>query len=320
MNVFMTRIHVRIALVALAALALSAWAPGEAQAQRSSKLRVSDRVELTTVELPDNAAPALEEPAQAGAELREFRWIEEELFYSVRVNDAEAMRAGLRTGAMRRHNGRPYVPLSGTAQSRGFFHAVYPLHDRANTYLDPTSMRPWRTEKHFEERGQNRVYNVDYNHQGFEARVERLREERQLRFRAAIPDSTHDMLTWIYELRASGDLKVGDAFEFYIYDGWLLSRLDVAVVAREDILTPLGWFHTYRLDFARHIMDAARTVIDAGRGEFAPPAISMRESSRHSGSLWLSRDANAIPVRVTINTPLGAGEAVLIHYKPGQGA
>ncbi|RVU44021.1 DUF3108 domain-containing protein [Lujinxingia sediminis] len=319
MNASTPRIHVRLALVALAALALNVGAPAAAEARRPTKTVPTEQVERAELRA-SLQEPLVEVDAPQVMRPRTFRWQQEELFYSVRVNDAEAMRAGLRTGELRRHQGRQYVPLSGTAQSRGFFHAVYPLHDRANTYLDPTTMRPLRTEKHFEERGQTRVYNVDYRHPGFEARVERLREDRSMRFRATIPDTTHDMLTWLYELRGQGELNVGDAFEFYIYDGWLLSRLDVDVVAREDILTPLGWFHTYRLDFARHIMDAEHGGVDDEAGEVAAPAVSLRESSRHTGSLWLSRDANFIPVRVTINTPLGAGEAVLIHYKPGTGA
>ncbi|RAL21548.1 hypothetical protein DL240_11870 [Lujinxingia litoralis] len=300
-------------MLALVALSLT---PLEARAQRPTKLSAVAQpggAELT------RALPATT-PAPPEPRARDFRWAEEELFFSVRVNDAEAMRAGLRTGELRRNNGRVYVPLSGTAQSRGFFHAVYPLDDRANTYLDPVSFRPWRTEKRFEERGQTRVYNVDYHHPSFEARVERHRNERKSRLRTAIPERTHDMLTWLYELRSQPQLEPGQRFSFYIYDGWLLSRLDVEVAAREDILTPLGWFHTYRLDFVRHIMDADRGAIDADRGERSAPRVAMREEARHSGSLWLSRDANLIPVRVTINTPLGAGEAVLIHYKPGQGA
>lgn len=255
----------------------------------------------------------------------DFRWAGEELYYSIRVNGAEAMRAGLRTGVLRQTNGRPYIALNGMARSQGFFHAIYPLDDRVHTFLDPHDFRPLRSEKVFLEAGKSRSYNVDYRHSRFEAQVERAQETRITRFRSPIPGSTHDMLTWVYDLRRIANFSVGDTFSFYIYDGWLLSRLDLEIVGREDLLTPMGWFKTWKVSFSRGIMDVAVPLSeknDANDGEKkkpTPPLVSLRESARHSGHIWFSRDENLLPVRVAINTTFGAGEAVLIQYQPGQG-
>lgn len=252
-------------------------------------------------------------PVQNGT----FPWVGEELFYSVRINGAEAMRAGIRSGEVRtRERGGSYVAISGMAQSRGFFNAIYPLDDRANTYLNPINFFPLRSEKVFDEAGKRRTYFVDYRQQRFEARVERERDDRLTRFTTPIPGSTHDMLTWIYALRGERNLAVGDQFSFYIYDGWLVSRLDLEVVGAEDLLTPMGWFKTWRVSFSREIMNVSGGGEDSN-GQRRPPNVSLRESGRHTGNLWFSRDENLLPVRATISTMLGSGEAVLIRYQPG---
>ena len=247
-----------------------------------------------------------------------FPWVGEELYYSVRINNSEAIRAGIRTGDVRRRGGRNYVPVNGMARSRGFFNAVYPIDDQANTYLDPDTSFPLRSEKTFEENNRLRRYDVDYKHGSYIAKVERVRGDRETHFQAPIPPDTHDMVTWLYDLRRVGDIAIGDEFSYYIYDGWLLSRVDLEVKEREDLLTPMGWFKTWRLDFARQIMNVERQSRNDDNPTPKPPNINVREERRHTGSLWLSRDVNYLPVRVTIDTMLGPGEAVIIGYTPGR--
>lgn len=268
------------------------------------------------------ADPGPATPSSESSQEADFPWISEELYFSVRINGTEAMRAGLRTGTIRQREGHAYIPINGMARSRGFFNAVYPLDDRANTFLNPRDFRPLRSEKVFEEAGKKRSYFVDYRHNSFEAQVERTRENRTTQFNSPIPGRTHDMMTWIYDLRRVRTLSMGDQFSFYIYDGWLVSRLDLEVVGQEDLLTPMGWFKTWKLTFSREIMDVRRNRSnsdDDDDAEAIPPDVSLREAARHSGHIWFSRDENLLPVRVTISTMLGSGEAVLIRYQPGEG-
>ena len=258
-----------------------------------------------------------------------FPWTGEELYYSVRVNDAEAMRGGIRAGDVRRQGRRAYLPLSASVHSRGFLDSLYPIQDRANTFLNPETTFPFRSEKEFEENGQFRSYDVDYDHASFTASVERHREDRESTFQSAIPDGTHDMLTWLYEFRQSDDLSIGDEFSYFIYDGWLLSRLDLQVAERVDVLTPIGWFKTWRVEFSREILEVEDSDDNADEAEEAsndgdsdvdpvPPELSIQEEARHTGSIWLSRDENLIPVQVTIDTTFGDGRAVIIGYQPGE--
>lgn len=263
--------------------------------------------------------PGADAVPSAPAEFVPFRWSGEELYYSFRFNGAEAMRAALRTGKPRTNSLGTYIPLAAFAQSVGLFHRLYPLEDRASTYLDAQRLVPMRSEKDFREKGEKRLYEVDYAHEEFEARVERAHQDNLRRFRTPILPNTHDMLSWLYHLRANTDLRVGQQTSFYVYDGWLVSHITIKVVAREDVLTPMGWFKTWRVDFVRDIVTTHVAVENAAHRATAPttPAVRVKEAARHSGSFWLTRDENRLPVRVRVNTMFGDGEGVLVRFKHG---
>ncbi len=240
---------------------------------------------------------------------KDFRWRGEEIFYSLQLNGVEALRAGVRAGDVRMRKGRPYIPVSGTAQSTGFFHSVYPVNDRANTFLDPFSYRPLRSEKVFEEAGKTRSYEVDFIHSLYRARVVKAKPDFERKFIKAIPGTTHDMFTWFYDLRDNYPFKIGQELTYYVYDGWKLSKLTGVVKAKEDLYTPLGWFKTYRIEFVREVL---RSRHQKNR----PPILKVRELDEQRASIWVSRDENMIPVKIAMKTPWGVGEIVVIKYKP----
>ena len=255
--------------------------------------------------------------AQADADAEAFRWHGEEFYYSIRLNGAEAMRASIRAGSVRYVNDRAYVPISGVAQSVGFFSNVYPLNDQAHTFLDPGDCRPLRSEKYFHERGQKRTYKVDYVHSTYRAKVEKKKEKRTFRYHYSIPGTTHDMLSWMYELRAREDFEVGDELSYYIYDGWKLSRVDLEIVGKEDFYTPMGWFKGWKLSFVREVLKSKH---QKKQGKPREPLLRVKTPDKHSGHVWFSRDENRLPIKVAIDTKFGVSTASLIKYTPAKSA
>ncbi len=245
----------------------------------------------------------------------DFKWSGEELYYSVKVNGVEAVRSAVKVGEVRYKGDKPYVPIVGSAQSVGFFHAIYPMRDTANTFVSPETLRPLRSEKRFHENGKKRSYVVDFAHTIYRAKVKKVKfasvegkKDHKRKFARSIPGTTHDMLTWFFDLRKSGKMKVGDTLEYYIYDGWKLSRIQGEVVGKEDVYTPIGWFKTFRIDFTREVL---RSKSKKGQ----PPTLKVSTPAKPTGSLYISRDENLIPVAVKINTKWGSAETVLMKYK-----
>ena len=239
-----------------------------------------------------------------------FRWNHEQFFYSLRVNGAEAMRATLKAGATRTNGKRSYVPLGLGVRSFGFFDNVYSVNDRADTYMNPRTLRPYRSEKHFREAGKSSSYIVDYAHQVFRAKVKKRRSQKTRRFFRAVPATTHDMITWLYDLRRR-HYQLGDTFRYFVYDGWKLSFVTLTVIGKEDLYTPAGWFKAWKFKFVRQVM---KSRANKQGGKPAAPVLKIKNPSEHHGYFWLSRDQNHLPLRITIPTSFGAGEAVLIKY------
>ncbi|MFB6264208.1 MAG: DUF3108 domain-containing protein, partial [Bradymonadaceae bacterium] len=148
-----------------------------------------------------------------------FPWEGEEFYYSLRINGAEALRASLKTGRLRESGDRRYVPLALRVRSVGWFDEMYPVDDRGDTYLDPTTFRPYYSEKRFDEGGEVITYRVDFRRGEYRARVAKRRPNKLHEFTMPLPAATHDMMTWLYDFRRHR-LERGDSFQYYVYDGW----------------------------------------------------------------------------------------------------
>lgn len=260
---------------------------------------------------------ALEEATKA------FKWQNEELYYKIKINDTEAAHAVIRVGEIRMLKDRPYVALSAKAKSVGLFDTIYPMDDRANTFLDPYTFKPMRGEKYFKEAGKARTYKVDYSHDTFSAKVhkiwhktEKTPEEKERTYTRSIPETTFDALTWFFELRSQDEFKPDEVYSYYIDDGWKLSRVDLTVVGEERVLTPMGWFSSTRFDFTREDLRAKKKKVD---DKIVSPELVVKKPAKPFGSVWLSNDSKRIPVKIQVVSPLGTGEVFLAKYvKPSK--
>ena len=272
---------------------------------------VEAQQETATASISD--APRMMRPKYQLAQTNRFRWAGEQFYFSIRLNGAEAMRASVRAGDIRRNGESSYVPVSGNAQSVGFFQNVYPMNDKADSYIDPVLLLPHRSEKLFREAGKSRTYEVDYKHGDFHARVVKAKKDREYKFNYAIPGKTYDMLSWVYDLRTK-NVDLGEKYIYYVYDGWKLSRVHLKVVGKEDVYTPMGWFKTWKLEFRREIVRTRKRRNKEGKPK--SPHIRTHEPKEHSGHFYLSRDENLLPVKLTMKTSFGMVDALLLKYKP----
>ncbi len=254
-----------------------------------------------------------------------FPWQGEELFFKVQVNGSDAAHAVIRVGEVRRIKDQPYVPLSAKAKSVGFFHTIYPMDDRANTYINPLSLMPLRSEKVFKEAGKGRTYEVDYQPAAYRAKVHKVYHkdakhdhERERDFTRDLPPETHDAFTWFFDLRQRDDLKKDKELIYYVYDGWKISKLYLKVVGEDRVLTPMGWHTATKIDFQREIITTRRRTDDKDRP--IAPKQRVLDPAKPTGSLWLTADERRIPVKIAMTSTHGLGEVILAKYTPADPA
>lgn len=253
----------------------------------------------------------LANPAVAESK-NKFHWEGEEMFYSVEVSGAEAARASLRAGRRKKARGVEYIPVSGKAITHGFFAKSYPVDDRGNTFLDPKTFLPIKSDKDIREDGQVRTYKVRFDRSRHTASVDRLMKGKRRQYKRAIPDRTHDALSWIYDLRAR-PLNDGDTLTYFVFDGWKLSKLHVKVLGREKVWTPLKTYDSIKIDVEREIMNV-RWKNPRHKDQGA--RVSRRKKPYYFATVHLTDDASRVPVRLFVTSKLGDSDFKLIKYTP----
>jgi len=263
-------------------------------------------VAVLAICMPGMSARAQAQPVKA----EQFAWQGEELYYSVEVNGAEAARASLRAGEVKNAKGVSYVPISAKAITHGFFAKSYPVDDNADTYVDPRSLRPIKADKIIREDGKERIYKVRYQPGQFTAEVTRVADKKEYHYKRAVPGEIHDGLSWLYELRTK-PLKDGDVYDFYVYDGWKLSRLHIKVVGREKAWTQLKTFDAVKLDIEREVLTSRWNGTAKKR---LAPALQVQQASYYFATIHLTDDEARMPVRVFVTSKMGDSDFKLIKY------
>ena len=272
-------------------------------------------------------APAtqVEAKSQPHAVAATYPWQNEQAFFKVKVNGAEAVHAVMRVGDVRVAKGRAYLPVSANAQSVGAFRSIADIQDRANTFIDPLTHQPIRSEKRFKERAltqpvKERIYKVDYTQSEHKAKVRKtLVPKKERAYTKPIPSATHDAISWLFDLRTVKTFKPGDKLQYFIYDGWKLSRLELEVKGQEKILTAMGWRKSWKFDVKREILRARSAYKNKKRVE---PKVSVQKEAVHIGSLWLTDDAQRLPAKLSMTWKVSKAlnmmakvEVDLVRYK-----
>ena len=106
----------------------------------------------------------------------------------------------------------------------------------------------------------------------------------------SIPDCVHDIISILYHVRTQ-NLVVGQALDVPIHDGDRTVRLRIEVQANEDIKTPMGTYHTIRVE---PILFSGKLFKEKGRM-----------------LVWLSNDNRRLPVQLQAQIGVGTITASL---------
>jgi hypothetical protein len=169
-----------------------------------------------------------------------------------------------------------------TAQTNGPGSRIFPVNDQINSYVDPSTLLPFRTELNLSE-GKYRVtrtYSIDQN---------RGTATSDNRDRIEIPVGTHDLISAIYAIRT--------------FDLSPKKRNAISLMATAQTRTLF-------------IESQRRETIELGGQKIAALMLTLTtddsQNDRMQIRMWIGDDARHLPLRIAAQTQFGAVRADLV--------
>jgi len=184
--------------------------------------------------------------------------------------------------------------LKCSATTYSSFDSYFKIRDLYESYVSPTSLTPYLYKRDINEGHYNKFEQYKYNHKSknVESTMRKKKKSGDIEEKktVTIADNTRDIVSTIYHIRNFDfkGIKQGETKKFtFLFDNKPLS-INVKFLGKESMSTQLGKRDCYKL------------------------AISLNNSSVLKGAndnlLWLTADANKVPVYAKFKIAVGSGE------------
>ncbi len=171
----------------------------------------------------------------------------------------------------------------------------FKINDLYESYVNPTTLKPYLYKRDINEGGYYKFMQYNYNHKTNSVKSLKRKRRKNGTFwdektNLSINGNTMDLVSTLYHIRNLDihKAKVGNADTFTILMDNKESAITVTLIGTETISTKIGAKECYKL------------------------AISMNDSNILEGEasnvLWLTADANKIPVYAKFKIAVGSGE------------
>ncbi len=191
---------------------------------------------------------------------------------------------------------KPVYHIVGKGKSTGLLHLFFKVDDNYETYIDKHKGIPYRFIRQIDEGGHTRDIQIDFDHQNQTALVfNRKYNEKSTH---PIKENVHDMLSAFYYLRSNleaENLEEGDMMNLHMFIDNESHGFQLKFLGREVIKTKLGKIAA--LKFKPYVM--------AGR--------VFKE--KESVTIWISDDANRMPVKIKADLAVGSLNADIDAFK-----
>jgi hypothetical protein len=213
--------------------------------------------------------------------------IGEQLAYQVYLSSNVQQPVGTITLTLKsrgRYFNRDGLLFSVTAQTTGAGARVFPVNDQITSYVDPTTLLPFRTELNLSEGKYrfSRTYNLDQN------RGAAVSDSKE---RIEIPVGTHDLISTFYSIRT--------------FDLWPPKQNAISLMATTQPRTLL-------------VKSQRKETIEVGGQKINAIMLTLTlpaddsQSDKMQIRLWIGDDARRLPLRIMAVTPLGPVRADLV--------
>jgi hypothetical protein len=194
--------------------------------------------------------------------------------------------------------GAPCLRVATSTATVGLAHLLLPFEARSESLFDAASGRLLNLEEHSLTRTRTNVHRVTFDYSSRVAWYTTPAPAASTRRIALPPGFPTDLITSLLSAR-TWNLRPGQTHDALVLFNDDFYQLTIHAIAYEDVGTPLGTFRTLELE---------------PRMDKTPPKGMFRRGSR--ARVWISQDAQHLPVRFEVEFKFGTGIATLASYTP----
>jgi len=189
-------------------------------------------------------------------------------------------------------NGRKTMHIVGKGKSTGALRWFFKVDDRYETYIDEEAILPWKFVRHVREGDYELDRNIAFDHYSNKAVVFQKDTKSY-----AVKPNTQDLLSAFYYARTLdlNNAKIGQEFVINTFFDREMYPLKIKFLGREEVETSLGEFKCLKF----------RPMVEKGR-------VFKEEEDM---TLWISDDANKVPIRLKTNLLVGSIKMDLVKTK-----
>lgn len=239
-------------------------------------------------EMPDSQEPADEFCGTRNSAFVAGEQLTFTVFYAVAGIFVNAGTATF-TNTLERLNGKPVYHIVGDGITNPSYDWIYKVRDKYETYIDTASMQPLKFIRNVQEGDYKKYENISFN------RTTNTAITTNGVYK--VPVCVQDVLSSIYYARNINfnKYKPGDRIPFSLFLDNEVFNMYVRYLGKEDIKTRYGKFRTIK--FKPLLLKG--TIFEGGE----------------KMTVWVTDDANKIPVRVESPITVGSVKVDMMGYK-----
>ncbi len=187
------------------------------------------------------------------------------------------------TSALDQINGKPVYHVVGDGKTYSFYDNFFKVRDKYESYIDTLSLQPYKFIRNVNEGGHKTYENVTFN------KITNTALTNQGVFK--VPQCVQDVMSSMYYARNVdfSHLKPGDKIPFSMFLDNEVHELYIRYLGKETVKTKYGKFRAIK--FKPLLLKG--TIFEGGE----------------KMTVWVSDDANHIPVRV--ESPIAVGSVIV---------
>ncbi len=186
------------------------------------------------------------------------------------------------------HNNNPAYYIRGEGKTNSFFDGFFKVRDRYESFIDTTTLQPFKFIRNIEEGDFKKYETVSFNHQS------NLAVTKSGTYK--VPDCTQDVLSMIYYSRNIdfSAYKSGAKIPFSMFIDDQVHNLYIRYLGKELVKTRYGKFRAIK--FKPLLIEG--TIFKGGEGM----------------TVWVTDDANHVPVRIESPISVGSVKVDMMGY------